>query len=70
MKKEILDHMLAANKQLRGLEAAGYHSGGWDAKTDKTAIVKGTGPDSEIVGYIDRATLEITWKEGVTPWEK
>ena len=61
---KIRAHMIAFNELMRDLERQGYRSGGWDEKTDKTAIVKpGEMPwESKIVGYIDR-NLNIEWIE-------
>lgn len=59
-------HQRAFNAKMKALELLGLRSGGWDEKTDKTAIVK-TGKreiDNQIVGYMDR-DLNIEWKTTV-----
>ena len=63
MKQGVVEHMEACNHMWKVLFEAGYHSGGWDAKTDKTAIVTGENPNRRIVGYMNRASLEIEWLE-------
>ena len=58
----IREHQRAFNEKMAGLEKQGFRSGGWDEKTDKTAIVK-VGDreiDNVIVGYMDR-DLNIEW---------
>ena len=60
MRQEILDHMIASNKKWHELEQAGYHSGGWDEKTNQVAIFQGSYPHAVLVGYMDHTTLEIS----------
>lgn len=62
----IRGRMLAFNEKMAELENQGFRSGGWDEKTDKTAIVKvgKTWNDNRIVGYMDRE-LNIEWQTKV-----
>lgn len=55
----------AFNGKMRELNAQGFCSGGWDPKTDKTAIVDTRIPECEfrIAGYMDR-DLNIAWCDG------
>lgn len=55
--RKICEHQRAFLAKMKELEAQGYYSGGWDKKTDKTAISK----DGKIVGYMDR-DLNIEWR--------
>lgn len=59
------EHMRAFNAKMRALESQGFCSGGWDATTDKTAIVDTQLPPHEhrIAGYMDR-NLDIEWRDG------
>ena len=59
---------LAFNAKMKELEKSGLRSGGWDEKTDKTAIVRPgkTENENKIVGYIDR-DLNIEWLDGYVP---
>lgn len=56
---------LAFNAKMKELEQYGLRSGGWDEKTDKTAIVlPGKNEyENKIVGYMDR-DLNIEWVNG------
>lgn len=56
---------LAFNTKMKELEQYGLRSGGWDEKTDKTAIVLPGKQEHEnkIVGYMNR-DLEIEWVDG------
>lgn len=56
--------VLSFNAKMAELEKQGYRSGGWDEKTNKTAIVKLGEHEYEnrIVGYIDK-DLNIEWRE-------
>lgn len=62
----IREHQRAFNEKMRELESKGFRSGGWDEKTDKTAIVKPGKFEHEnrIVGYLDRE-LDIEWETKV-----
>lgn len=60
--KRINEYHAAWLAKMRELESQGYRSGGYDFKTDSTAIVKGEYPNGGIVGYLHR-DLTITWKE-------
>lgn len=60
--RKINEYHAAWLAKMRELESQGYRSGGYDFDTDSTAIVKGMGPDSRIVGYLHR-DLTVTWKE-------
>ena len=60
--RKIRAHMSGYLNRMAELEKQGYRSGGWDEKTDLTAIVKigETSRDNKIVGYMDR-NLNINW---------
>ena len=59
---------LAFNAKMKELEKSGLRSGGWDEKTDTTAIVRlgETVDEDRIVGYMDR-DLNIEWVNGYEP---
>lgn len=59
---KITEHMIACNASMRELEAQGFHSGGYDFETRKTAIFKGDYPHSELAGYL-REDLSMEWKK-------
>ncbi len=60
--------ILTFNSKMEELKKYGLRSGGWDAKTDKTAIVLPGKVEYEnkIVGYMDR-DLNIEWVNGYEP---
>lgn len=62
----IKGYMRAFNEKMAELEKQGFRSGGWDEKTDKTAIVRPGKReiDNAIVGYMDR-NLNIEWETKV-----
>lgn len=60
--EKIRAHMRESLKMNEILERAGLHNGGWDSKTNKSAIFKGESINARCIGYIDATTLEITWR--------
>ena len=63
--RKIGARMMAFRVLMKKLEDQGFRSGGWDSKTDKTAIIDTRMPEHEIriAGYIDR-DLNIEWRDG------
>ena len=59
----IREHQRTFNENMQELGKKGFRSGGWDEKTDKTAIVMvgKTEHENRIVGYMDRE-LNIEWE--------